>query len=117
MPPGQSAHEAGLALDMSGIAAGPRGSKHLTPQGRRIVTIMEKNGFNWKYGLADPVHFEADPRDYGYRNLKQAIHVTQTRCQAGVLARAAGHTKGLEKRTSAARPEPRASRAGLHRKA
>ena len=104
MPAGQSAHEAGLALDISGIAAGPRGAKHLTPQGRRIVQTMERHGFNWRYGLADPVHFEADPREAGYRNLQQAIHVTQTRCQAGQLARAAAHQKGLEKRTSPMRP-------------
>jgi len=107
MPPGQSAHEAGFALDIGGVAAGPRGAKHLTPQGRRIVQVMEKHGFNWKYGLADPVHFEADPREHGYRNLKQAIQVTQTRCQASVLARAAGRTRGLEKRTTPVRSEAR----------
>jgi hypothetical protein len=120
MPPGQSAHEAGLALDISGIATGPRGAKHLTPQGRRIVQVMERHGFNWKYGLADPVHFEADPRDAGYRNLQQAIHVTQTRCQAGQLARAAAHQKGAERRSSAVRPVRTVARGGrtvLRRKA
>ena len=120
MPAGQSAHEAGLALDISGIAAGPRGAKHLTPQGRRIVQVMERHGFNWKYGLADPVHFEADPRDAGYRNLQQAIHVTQTRCQAGQLARAAAHQKGFERRPSPVRPArtvARGGRTGLRRKA
>src|SRR5262245_18389869 len=59
MPPGQSAHEAGFALDIGGVAAGPRGAKHLMPQGRRIVQVMEKHGFNCKYGLSDPVHSEA----------------------------------------------------------
>jgi len=93
MPPGQSAHEAGFAIDISGVATGPRGAKHLTPKGRRIVRIMEEHGFDWKYRLSDPVHFEADPRDHGYRNLKQAIHVTQTRCQARFLAKAAGHAQ------------------------
>jgi len=120
MPAGQSAHEAGLALDISGIAAGPRGAKHLTPQGRRIVQVMERHGFNWKYGLADPVHFEADPRDAGYRNLQQAIHITQTRCQAGQLARAAAHQKGFERRPSPVRPArtvARGGRTGLRRKA
>jgi len=117
MPPGQSAHEAGLAVDISGIAAGRRGSNHLTAQGRRIVQVMEKHGFNWKYGLADPVHFEGDPRDYGYRNLSQAIHVTQTRCQASVLARTAGRTRGLERRPSLVRTEARTSRVSLRRKA
>jgi hypothetical protein len=82
LPPGGSAHEAGLALDISGVAVGPRGANHLTPQGRRIVQIMTKHGFNWKYGLRDPVHFEADPAEHGYRSLQQAIHVTQTKCDA-----------------------------------
>jgi len=79
--PGKSLHEAGLAIDMSGIAAGPRGRKSLTPKGRRIVSIMKKRGFSWRYGLADPPHFEADPRKHGYRNLKQAIARTRTTCQ------------------------------------
>jgi len=117
MPPGQSAHEAGLAVDISGIAAGPRGYNHLTPQGRRIVQVMEKHGFNWKYGLGDPVHFEADARDYGYRNLRQAIQVTQTRCQASVLARAAGRTRGLEKRPAVVRTAAHTNRVALRRKA
>ncbi|HEY6327797.1 MAG TPA: M15 family metallopeptidase [Blastocatellia bacterium] len=82
LPPGGSAHEAGLALDISGVAAGPRGANHLTSQGRRIVQIMTKHGFRWKYGLRDPVHFEANPAEHGYRNLQQAIHVTQTKCDA-----------------------------------
>lgn len=81
LPPGRSMHEAGFAVDMSGIAAGPRGAKRLTPRGRRIVGIMRKNGFNWRYGLADPAHFEADPRKHGYRSAKQAIKRTQTTCQ------------------------------------
>lgn len=80
LPAGQSLHEAGFAVDMSGIAAGPRGRKRLTPQGRRIVGIMRKNGFNWRYGLADPAHFEADPRKHGYRNVQQAISKSRTTC-------------------------------------
>ncbi|HEX8089676.1 MAG TPA: D-alanyl-D-alanine carboxypeptidase family protein, partial [Blastocatellia bacterium] len=86
LPPGQSLHEAGLAVDMSGIAAGPRGAKRLTPRGRRIVGIMQKNGFRWRYGLADPAHFEADPRSAGYRNLKQAITRSQTTCAARIAS-------------------------------
>jgi LAS superfamily LD-carboxypeptidase LdcB len=78
--PGQSAHEAGFAVDMAGIAAGPRGAKRLTPQGRHIIRIMQKHGFQWRYGLLDPVHFEANPRRYGYRNLKEAIARNQARC-------------------------------------
>ncbi|MFP5262895.1 MAG: D-alanyl-D-alanine carboxypeptidase family protein [Blastocatellia bacterium] len=84
LPPGQSLHEAGLAVDMSGIAAGPRGAKRLTPRGRRIVGIMRKNGFKWRYGLADPAHFEADPRRAGYRNLRQAIARSQNTCDAKI---------------------------------
>jgi hypothetical protein len=83
----------------------------LTTQGRQIVRIMERHGFDWKYGLADPVHFEASPREHGYRSLKQAIQVTQTRCQAGMLARAAGRARGSVKRggvrTAAVRVESR----------
>jgi hypothetical protein len=81
LPPGRSLHEAGLAVDISGVAAGPRGRKRLTPRGKRIVAAMQKNGFKWRYGLSDPAHFEAEPRKAGYRNLKQAITATQNRCQ------------------------------------
>jgi hypothetical protein len=81
LPAGKSMHEAGFAVDMAGIAAGPRGNKQLTPKGRRIVAIMKKNGFKWRYGLSDPAHFEADPRRYGYRSAQQAITKTQTTCQ------------------------------------
>lgn len=80
LPPGKSLHEAGFAVDISGVAAGPRGKKRLTQQGNRIVSIMRKNGFNWRYRLADPAHFEADPKKHGYRNAKQAIARTQSTC-------------------------------------
>ena len=78
---GESAHEGGFAVDISGIAAGARGERKLTPQGRKIIEVMNKHGYKWKYGLADPVHFEADPRTHGYSSLKQAIAINQTRCQ------------------------------------
>lgn len=106
LPAGKSIHEAGFAVDMAGIAAGPRGDKRLTPQGQRIVAIMKKNGFNWRYGLADPVHFEADPRKHGYRSVQEAITRTQTTCQvklarnkahknaAGRVAAVRGHAPG-----------------------
>ena len=84
LPPGKSLHEAGFAVDMSGIASGPRGNKRLTTKGKRIVGIMRKNGFKWRYGLADPAHFEADPRKHGYRNVKQAIARTRTTCQVNL---------------------------------
>lgn len=96
LPPGESLHEAGLAIDMSGIAAGPRGRKSLTSRGKRIVGIMRKRGFNWRYGLADPAHFEADPRKHGYRNLKQAIARTRTTCQVQ-LANEKTHKKPANK--------------------
>jgi hypothetical protein len=87
LPPGQSLHEAGLAVDLSGVAAGPRGAKRLTRRGRNIVGIMQKNGFRWRYGLADPAHFEANPRKAGYRNAKQAIARSQNICSVGKGAR------------------------------
>lgn len=81
MPPGQSVHEAGFAVDIANVASGPRGAKRLTPKGRRIVAIMKKHGFNWRYGLSDPVHFEANPQRYGYRSVNQAIKRNQTVCE------------------------------------
>jgi LAS superfamily LD-carboxypeptidase LdcB len=80
LPPGKSIHEAGFAVDIAGVATGPRGGKRITPRGKRIVAIMKKNGFNWRYGLKDPVHFEADPTKHGYRSTKEAINRTQTTC-------------------------------------
>jgi LAS superfamily LD-carboxypeptidase LdcB len=96
LPPGKSLHEAGFAVDISGVAAGPRGSKHLTPQGKRIVGIMRKNGFNWRYQLKDPAHFEADPKKHGYRNAKQAIAHTQTTCDVK-LAKGTSKKKNTSK--------------------
>lgn len=96
-PPGTSLHEAGLAVDVSGIASGRRGARRLTPRGRRIVSIMKKNGFNWRYGLADPAHFEADPRRAGYRNLNQAIKHSKPRCSVNI----ASNIKASRKRASA----------------
>ena len=99
LPPGSSLHEAGFAVDISGVAAGPRGKKRLTSQGHRIVSIMRKNGFNWRYQLADPAHFEADPKKHGYRNTKQAISHTQTTCtvKMGKLAKGTPQKKTLSK--------------------
>ena len=103
LPAGRSIHEAGFAVDMAGIATGPRGAKRLTPQGKRIVGIMKKNGFNWRYGLADPVHFEADPKKHGYRNVEQAITRTQTTCQVR-FAKHDVHKKTVSKISSARAP-------------
>ena len=93
LPPGQSLHEAGFAVDVAGIASGRRGEKHLTPQGRKIVKIMDKHGFKWRYGLRDPVHFEADPKRHGYRSVKQAIQINQNRCEARLAAQKASHSR------------------------
>jgi LAS superfamily LD-carboxypeptidase LdcB len=87
LPPGASLHEAGFAVDMSGIAIGPRGSKRLTTRGRRVIAIMRKHGFSWRYGLADPAHFEIAPQKHGYRSTQQAIKRSQTQCQTRYLAR------------------------------
>lgn len=92
LPAGKSLHEAGFAVDIGGVATGPRGGKQMTSQGRRIVGIMRKNGFKWRYGLADPAHFEADPKKYGYRTAEQAISRTQSTCQVR-LARNKAHKK------------------------
>ncbi len=97
MPAGRSLHEAGFAVDISGVAAGPRGRKRLTPRGRKIVSIMEKNGFRWKYGLADPAHFEANPRNHGYRSVKQAIAKNQTQCSTN-LAKAKNRSAARNRR-------------------
>ncbi|HSQ21113.1 MAG TPA: hypothetical protein VLR92_12185, partial [Blastocatellia bacterium] len=98
-------HEAGFAVDMAGIARGPRGAKRITPRGRRIVAIMKKHDFNWRYGLRDPVHFEADPRKYGYRSVRQAITRTQTSCQINLAKNKVN--KKTPNRVAARRAKPR----------
>ncbi|MFY9611293.1 MAG: D-alanyl-D-alanine carboxypeptidase family protein [Blastocatellia bacterium] len=80
LPPGNSIHEAGFAVDIAGVATGPRGAKRLTARGRRIIPIMKRHGFNWRYGLKDPVHFEGNPQRFGYRSVKHAIKRNQTVC-------------------------------------
>src|SRR5262247_952824 len=76
--PGTSMHEAGLAVDIGGVAAGHR-SRRLTPRGRQMVRIMRRHGFRWRYGLKDPAHFELSPRLAGYRTEKSAIRAGQRR--------------------------------------
>jgi len=75
--PGTSMHEAGLAVDIGGVAAGHR--RRLTPKGRQMVRIMRKHGFRWRYGLKDPAHFELSPQLAGYRTEKAAIRAGQRR--------------------------------------
>jgi LAS superfamily LD-carboxypeptidase LdcB len=105
-PAGQSLHEAGFAVDISGVASGPRGNKRLTQRGRKIVSVMEKNGFDWRYGLADPAHFEADPRRHGYRSVKQAINRSQSQCTLRV-AKKATPKKSTGVRATAKATEPK----------
>lgn len=99
-PPGSSLHEAGFAVDIAGIATGPRGARRLTPRGRRIVQVMRKHGFSWRYRLADPAHFEVNPTRYGFRSVKQAIHTSQTRCSVTVASKSRPASKS---RTSSRR--------------
>lgn len=75
--PGTSLHEAGLAVDVADVAAGNKHKRKLTTDGKKIVKIMKKHGFNWRYGLKDPAHFELDPKVAGYRSEKQAIAMAQ----------------------------------------
>ena len=71
-------HEAGLAVDMGGVATGHR-RRRLTAKGRQMVRIMRKHGFRWRYGLNDPAHFELSPQLAGYRTEKAAIRAGQRR--------------------------------------
>jgi D-alanyl-D-alanine carboxypeptidase len=106
LPPGQSLHEAGFAVDISGVAAGPRGAKRITPRGRRIIGVMRKNGFQWRYGLKDPAHFEANPRRYGYRSAKQAISRSQSICDVKIAKKTgrSRETAVVMRRQGAVRP-------------
>ncbi len=85
-PPGTSMHEAGLAVDIGGVATGGR-RRRLTRRGRLIVRIMRKHGFKWRYGLKDPAHFELSHRLAGYRSQKAAIKAAQARWVARNRAR------------------------------
>jgi LAS superfamily LD-carboxypeptidase LdcB len=76
--PGTSMHEAGLAVDIGGVATGRR-RRRLTARGRQMVRIMRKHGFRWRYGLNDPAHFELSPQLAGYRTEKAAIRAGQRR--------------------------------------
>lgn len=77
-PPGTSMHEAGLAVDLGGLATGRR-HRRLTPKGRQTVRVMRRHGFNWRYGLKDPAHFELSPQAAGYRSPQAAIKAGQQR--------------------------------------
>lgn len=77
--PGTSLHEAGLAVDFADVAHGKKHRRHLTREGQKIVKVMQKHGFNWRYGLKDPAHFELAPRVAGYKTEKAAITAAQRR--------------------------------------
>ena len=77
--PGTSLHEAGLAVDLADIAHGKKRHRQLTHEGRVVVKVMQKHGFNWRYGLKDPAHFELDPRAAGYKSEQVAIAAAQKR--------------------------------------
>ena len=78
--PGASLHEAGLAVDLGDVAYGKR-RRQLTREGKNIVKIMQRHGFNWKYGLGDPVHFEIDPKVAGFKDQDAAIAAAERRLQ------------------------------------
>jgi LAS superfamily LD-carboxypeptidase LdcB len=101
-PPGSSMHEAGLAVDLSGVATGRR-RRRLTPKGRQTVRVMQRHGFNWRYGLKDPAHFEISPQQAGYRSPQAAIHAGQQRWSKTQHAKHASAKRGSAK-TSQRRP-------------
>jgi hypothetical protein len=51
----------------------------LTRDGRKIVKVMQKHGFQWRYGLQDPAHFELEPRVAGFKSARAAIAAAQRR--------------------------------------
>ncbi|MBO0722503.1 MAG: M15 family metallopeptidase [Blastocatellia bacterium] len=82
-PPGASMHEAGLAVDLGGVA----NRRRLTPKGRQMVRIMRRHGFSWRYGLKDPAHFEMSPQRAGYNSRESAIKAGQRRWRKTVKTR------------------------------
>ncbi len=67
--PRRSPHEAGLALDAEW--------KNLTEEEQEVlIEIMAEYGFNW-YGEKDPVHYQVNPTDIGYKSFRSAIDLNQ----------------------------------------
>jgi LAS superfamily LD-carboxypeptidase LdcB len=96
--PGTSLHEAGLAVDFADVAHGKKHRRRLSRDGSKIVKVMQKHGFKWRYGLKDPAHFELEPRVAGYKTEKAAITAaqrreTQQRMVEKKTAQASGKTK------------------------
>ncbi len=75
--PGTSLHEAGLAVDFADVANGKKRHRQLTRDGQKMVKIMQRHGFKWRYGLKDPAHFELEPSAAGFRSEQAAIRVAQ----------------------------------------
>lgn len=96
--PGTSLHEAGLAVDFADVAHGKKHRRHLTRDGKKIVKVMQKHGFKWRYGLKDPAHFELEPRVAGFKTEKQAITAAQRReAQQRLVEKKTAHTPGKAK--------------------
>ena len=90
--PGTSLHEAGLAVDFADVAHGKKRRRHLTRDGRKIVKVMQKHGFKWRYGLQDPAHFELDPRAAGFKSEQAAIAAANKRAAQQRLRKTASAT-------------------------
>lgn len=96
--PGTSLHEAGLAVDLANVAQGKKRSRRLTHDGRKMVNVMQKHGFKWRYGLQDPAHFELDPRTAGFKTEKAAIAAAQQReAQQRLAAKRTAQTQSKPK--------------------
>lgn len=94
--PGHSTHEAGLAVDIAGIAVPGRGHRRrLTGTGATIVRVMRRHDFNWRYGLRDPAHFELSPRRVGFRDTRTAIRAHRTRVVVAQRQRGRSHAVTL----------------------
>lgn len=102
--PGTSLHEAGLAVDFADVAHGKKHHRRLSRDGSKIVKVMQKHGFKWRYGLKDPAHFELEPRVAGFKTEKQAITAAQQRAAQQRLvekktAQSPGKTKARRRNT------------------
>jgi LAS superfamily LD-carboxypeptidase LdcB len=86
--PGTSSHEAGFAVDIGGLTTRAHGRRALTPQGKKVVGIMKKHGFEWRYQMKDPPHFEVDPRKHGYKSVTAAIKAHQKSTKQTTAAKA-----------------------------
>lgn len=111
--PGTSLHEAGLAVDVAGVAAGNRRHRRITRDGKKIVRIMQKHGFKWPHGMRDPVHFEISPRQAGYRTHHAAIKAGQQRWSA--QNRAASHSVRKKGQRATGRNHPPDNRVRLQK--